>query len=46
LESTVLTLKNQRVESVHFADSDVSLQFLYSAKNLARNKTASVTNGL
>jgi hypothetical protein len=46
LESTVLTLKDQRVESVHFADSDVNLQFLYSAKNSARNKTANVSNGL
>lgn len=46
LESTVLTLKHQRVESVHFADSDVNLQFLYSAKDSDRNKTASVSNGL
>lgn len=46
LEATVLTLKNQRVESVHFADSDTSMQFLYTlAKDSAANKTANSVNG-
>lgn len=46
LEATVLTLKHQRVESIHFADSDTSMQFLYSpAKESAPDKTADSVNG-
>jgi hypothetical protein len=42
-----LMLKQNRVESVHFADSDLDLQFLYpSVKETAKNKVQAHVTGL
>jgi len=44
--ATVLKMKNQRVESIHFADSDMDMLFLYPAKAESAKNKVMVTNGL